>query len=112
MLIGLVVFIVLWSIAFFLATLLCCGTMLFAIWKPISEMAMCQFFLHVLMAFCITGFVTDLVIICIPIPVVSAKSSISEGLPQNTTNRTQIWGLKLSTENKMVASASFLLGGV
>lgn len=71
MLIGMMGFIILWALAFVLATLLCCGTMLFAIWKPISQMAMCTFFLDVLMAFCITGFVTDVVIIMIPIPLVS-----------------------------------------
>ncbi|KAK8062199.1 hypothetical protein PG997_014296 [Apiospora hydei] len=89
---GLCIFVVMWAIAFVIATLLCCGTMLFAIWKPISEMAMCKFFLDVLMAFCITGFVTDLVIIGIPIPIV--------------------WRLKLSTTNKLVASCSFLVGAV
>ncbi|KAK8063306.1 hypothetical protein PG996_007958 [Apiospora saccharicola] len=89
---GLAGFVVAWAIAFVIATLLCCGTMLFAIWKPISEMAMCMFFLDVLMAFCITGFVTDLVIIAIPMPIV--------------------WRLKLSTTNKLVASCSFLVGAV
>ncbi|PVH95162.1 hypothetical protein DM02DRAFT_509961, partial [Periconia macrospinosa] len=92
LMIAFIVFIVLWALAFVLATLLCCGTMLFAIWKPISEMAMCMFFLDVLMGFCITGFVTDLVLIAIPLPV--------------------IWRLKLSTHNKIIASATFLLGSV
>jgi hypothetical protein len=71
------VFVVLWALAFVLATLLCCGTMLFAIWKPIAQMAMCRFFLDVLMAFCITGFVTDVFIICIPIPLVSNRLAVS-----------------------------------
>lgn len=64
-------FVAMWAIAFFLATLLCCKVMLVAIWKPISDMAECAFFLHVLMAFCITGFATDVVIIGIPIPFAS-----------------------------------------
>ncbi|KAK8030138.1 hypothetical protein PG993_011429 [Apiospora rasikravindrae] len=89
---GLCVFIVLWAIAFVLATLFCYGTMLFAIWKPVSEMAMCRFFLGVLMAFCITSFVTGLVVIVVPIPIV--------------------WRLKLSMTNKLVASCSFLTGAV
>ncbi|KAI5923510.1 hypothetical protein F4810DRAFT_669150 [Camillea tinctor] len=89
---GLVLFICMWAVAFFLATLLCCKTMAIYIWKPISEMAQCKFFLDVLMAFCITGFVTDVAIIIIPIPL--------------------IWRLKLSTEDKLIASGSFLLGSV
>ncbi|KAK8112571.1 hypothetical protein PG984_013097 [Apiospora sp. TS-2023a] len=86
------VLIVLWAIAVVGATLFCCGTMFFAIWKPVSEMAMCRFFLNVLMAFCVTGLLIDLVTIAIPIPIV--------------------WRLKLSTTNKLVASCSFLVGAV
>ncbi|KAI1481085.1 hypothetical protein F4774DRAFT_56141 [Daldinia eschscholtzii] len=88
----LIVLIVMWALAFFLATLLCCKVMLLFIWKPISEMSECKFFLDVLMAFCITGFVTDLAIIILPIPL--------------------IWRLKLSSAEKLAASASFLLGAV
>ncbi|KAK7964353.1 hypothetical protein PG988_011327 [Apiospora saccharicola] len=89
---GLGAVIVMWAIAFLAATMFCCGTMFFAIWKPVSEMAICRFFLDVLMAFCITGFLTDLIIIAIPIPIV--------------------WRLKLSTANKLVASCSFLVGAI
>ena len=72
---GMVAFIWCWTLAFFLATLLCCKVMTVAIWKPISEMAQCKFFLEILMGFCITGFVTDLVIIAIPIPLVRCTAS-------------------------------------
>ncbi|KAI1643734.1 uncharacterized protein F4817DRAFT_348821 [Daldinia loculata] len=89
---GLIIFVVMWALAFFFATLFCCRVMLLFIWKPISEMSECKFFLDVLMAFCITGFTTDLAIIVLPIPL--------------------IWRLKLSSAQKYTASASFLLGSV
>ncbi|KAI9899651.1 hypothetical protein N3K66_006112 [Trichothecium roseum] len=89
---GMVVFIWCWTLAFFLATLLCCKVMTVAIWKPISEMAQCKFFLEILMGFCITGFVTDLVIIAIPIPL--------------------IMSLKLGTPQKIITCVSFFLGTV
>jgi hypothetical protein len=88
----LLAFVVAWGLAFLIATLLCCKVMAVAIWKPISLMAQCVFFLQILMAFCITGFVTDLVIIAIPIPLVLR--------------------LALDTPRKLVACASFLLGAV
>ena len=68
---ALVVFLVMWAIAFFLATLFCCKVMVVFIWKPISEMAQYKFFLQILIAFCITGFATDIAIIGIPLPFVS-----------------------------------------
>ncbi|KAK7934691.1 hypothetical protein PG985_000186 [Apiospora marii] len=77
---GLAAFIVLWAVVFLAATLFCCGTMLFAIWQPVSEMAMCRFFLDVLLAFCVTGFLTDVVIFAMPIPIVSPFQP-SYGLP-------------------------------
>ncbi|KAI1502483.1 hypothetical protein F5X99DRAFT_427139 [Biscogniauxia marginata] len=89
---ALVIFLTMWAVAFFLATLLCCKVMLIFIWKPISEMSQCKFFLQILMAFCITGFVTDLVIIGVPLPL--------------------IWRLKLSRGQKILASLLFLLGAV
>ncbi|KAL7620931.1 hypothetical protein AAE478_008242 [Parahypoxylon ruwenzoriense] len=92
LLMGLVSFVVMWAIAFFLATLLCCKVMVVFIWKPISEMSQCLFFLQVLVAFCATGFLIDLIIISIPIPL--------------------IWRLKLSTEQKLASSGAFLLGAV
>lgn len=51
-----------------------------AIWKPISEMAQCKFFLEILMGFCITGFVADVVIIGIPIPLVGEHNMACEDL--------------------------------
>ncbi|KAH7306007.1 hypothetical protein B0I35DRAFT_443691 [Stachybotrys elegans] len=89
---SLVGFVVAWAIAFVIATLMCCNVMTTAIWQPVAEMAQCVFFLQILMAFCITGFVTDLVIIAVPIPLV--------------------WRLRLDTPRKLMACASFLLGTV
>lgn len=88
----LLVIISMWAIAFFFATLFCCKVMLFAIWQPVSEMSQCMFFLRILMAFCITGFITDVIIMVTPIPFV--------------------WRLKLSRGQKLLASASFFLGAV
>lgn len=68
---GLGAFVVLWALVSVAAVLFCCGTMLVAIWKPGAEMAMCRFFLDVLVAFCATGFLTDLVLIAAPVPIVS-----------------------------------------
>lgn len=68
---AMIVFIACWTVSFLLGTLLCCILMQMKIWKPVTQVAQCSVFLKVLMAFYITGFVTDLVVIAIPIPLVS-----------------------------------------
>ncbi|KAI9896982.1 hypothetical protein N3K66_008004 [Trichothecium roseum] len=89
---AMIVFIACWTVSFLLGTLLCCILMQMKIWKPVTQVAQCSVFLKVLMAFYITGFVTDLVVIAIPIPLVMS--------------------LKLSAGQKLVACGSFLLGTV
>lgn len=85
--------------------------MLTRIWRPISDMAYCIVFLQVFIALCISGFVSDVLIISIPIPLVSTATDTH--LLQNMSLIVpQIWRLNLSTRSKIIATATFLLGGV
>ncbi|KAI1391574.1 uncharacterized protein F4822DRAFT_190157 [Hypoxylon trugodes] len=89
---GSIVFVVLWTIAFFFAVLFQCGTQFWAIWNSEAELKRrCTNTINMIITLCITDFITDLVIIIIPIPLVLR--------------------LNLNTTKKIGVCAMFLLGG-
>ncbi|TGJ82864.1 hypothetical protein E0Z10_g5903 [Xylaria hypoxylon] len=90
---GMIALVALWSAAFFFAALFECRLNFWAIWSSTLDILMqCTLIEHIVLALCISDFVTDLIIICAPVPFV--------------------WRLNLSTANKIAVSAVFLLGSV
>ncbi|KJZ76354.1 hypothetical protein HIM_04083 [Hirsutella minnesotensis 3608] len=83
--------IIMWIVAFFFAKLFECRLKFWAIWgSPIDLMRECIRTFQLNYAFCITDFITDVLVIFFPIPM--------------------IWRLKLSRRKKFATSAIFLLG--
>ncbi|KAI0168902.1 hypothetical protein GGR52DRAFT_552777 [Hypoxylon sp. FL1284] len=71
LLVGLIVFIALWAIAFFFAALFGCKLDIEAHWGSTSDLeTQCVGSMTVVLALCITDFIADLAIIIIPIPLV------------------------------------------
>jgi hypothetical protein len=88
---GLTVLVTLWAVAFFFASLFQCGVSFWAIWgSTLDIVENCTQTMQLVLAVCITGFVTDVAIILAPIPL--------------------IWQLHLSTAKKISIAAVFLLG--
>ncbi|KAI1746489.1 hypothetical protein F4782DRAFT_64031 [Xylaria castorea] len=93
LLVGLVVFVVLWAIAFSLALVFGCGLDVEAHWGSTHDLeTKCKGSMTVVLVLCITDFAADVAIIAIPVPLV--------------------WGLNLSIRNKVAICAVFLLGSV
>ncbi|KAI1172989.1 hypothetical protein F4777DRAFT_601123 [Nemania sp. FL0916] len=93
LLLGIVVFVALWAVAFSLATVFGCRLDVEAHWGSTHDLeTKCMGSMTVVLVLCITDFVADLAIIIIPVPLV--------------------WNLNLSTRNKVAISAVFLLGSV
>lgn len=68
---GLIVLVTLWSVAFFIAALFQCGTNFWAIWGSTMDLVQnCTETMQLVLAVCITGFITDIAIILAPIPLV------------------------------------------
>ncbi|KAI0135792.1 hypothetical protein F4814DRAFT_444598 [Daldinia grandis] len=66
-----IVFTAMWTVAFFFGTLFKCGRDFWALWSSQVEFqAHCSSNTKLILALCITDFVTDIFIICIPIPLV------------------------------------------
>ncbi|KAI1214559.1 uncharacterized protein F4807DRAFT_466157 [Annulohypoxylon truncatum] len=92
-LIGFIVFVAAWCVAFFFAFLFECGHDFSRIWSSETEfLTRCSYTLHLVLILCITDFITDLFIIFIPVPLVLR--------------------LNLSTSKKISVCLMFLLGGV
>ncbi|KAI1395162.1 plasma membrane protein Pth11-like protein [Hypoxylon fuscum] len=90
---GLVGLVVTWAAAFFFADLFVCGVDFWAIWGSIAEgISRCANTNMSTIALCITDFITDVIIMCIPIPLV--------------------WRLNMSLPKRIAVMAIFLLGGV
>ncbi|KAI0967859.1 plasma membrane protein Pth11-like protein [Xylaria arbuscula] len=90
---GLIILVATWALAFFFAALFECRLNFWAIWGSTSDILMqCTLIEHIVLALCISDFITDLIIIVIPIPL--------------------IWRLNLSTGNKIAVSGVFLLGSI
>ncbi|KAI1157576.1 hypothetical protein F5B18DRAFT_644605 [Nemania serpens] len=93
LLVGLIVFVALWAVAFSLTTVFGCGIDVEAHWGSTHELEThCKGSMTVVLVLCITDFLADVAIISIPIPLV--------------------WVLNLSTRNKIAISGVFLLGSV
>ncbi|KAI1098846.1 hypothetical protein F4804DRAFT_323640 [Jackrogersella minutella] len=92
LLMGCIILVVSWTIAFFFATLFECGTNFWRIWNSETEFRRCADSLNLVLILCITDFVTDLFIIFIPVPLVLR--------------------LNLSRNRKISVCFMFLLGGV
>jgi hypothetical protein len=87
----LMVVMALWSVAFCFGTVFECGTNFGIIWGPTLTMIQkCVDTMLMIYAFCISDFITDAIIILIPVPL--------------------IWKLNLSRAKKLATSAIFLLG--
>lgn len=68
----LLVMVAAWSISFFFATLFACRLSFWAIWGSTDDLiTQCIESMQLVLALCITDFMTDVIIICIPIPLVS-----------------------------------------
>lgn len=64
--------VVLWSITFFFGTLLVCGTHISAAWGSVQDQSTCTAALDLDNAFVVSDLITDLLIFCLPLPVVGA----------------------------------------
>ncbi|KAI1408869.1 hypothetical protein F5Y13DRAFT_171472 [Hypoxylon sp. FL1857] len=95
-LIGMIVLVALWTVGFFFTVVFECGTNFWAILSPQSTVknltTHCIKTMDLAFSFGISDFVTDVIIICIPVPL--------------------IWRLSFSTAKKIATSAIFLLGAV
>lgn len=69
---GLVIIVGAWSICFLFLFIFQCGTNFFAIWGSTMDLIVyCNGSMNRAVALCITDFVCDVIIICIPVPLVS-----------------------------------------
>ncbi|KAG8411009.1 hypothetical protein J3459_016734 [Metarhizium acridum] len=92
-LVGFMVLIGLWTLAFFFATVFYCKTNFFAIWgSALDLMTFCTKGMLRSLALCISDFTTDVFIIAFPIPL--------------------IYRLELSPKKKAATAGIFLLGAV
>ncbi|KAI2638329.1 hypothetical protein GGS21DRAFT_488405 [Xylaria nigripes] len=90
---GLIVIVILSSVAFFFASLFQCRTNFSALWgTTIGIVEKCVDTMHLSLSVCITGFILDLIIITTPIPLV--------------------WQLNLPLSRKIPIVGVFLLGSV
>ena len=64
-----------WTIAFFMATLFGCGRHIDFQWGPLIDLSHCYDIFKFDDAFFISDLVTDLMVICLPIPLVSDPDS-------------------------------------
>lgn len=93
MLIGMIGIMLAWTMAFFLTNIFECGLNFWAIWGTTMQlMENCVDTMQVVLWFCITDFVTNLLVIAIPVPL--------------------IWRLEISRPKKIATTAVFLLGSV
>lgn len=70
---GFIVVVVLWAVAFFFAILFECGRQFEVIWGSQSEFQRrCTNTIGLVFTLCITDFISDILIIAIPIPLVSS----------------------------------------
>ncbi|KAI2465644.1 hypothetical protein F4781DRAFT_408416 [Annulohypoxylon bovei var. microspora] len=93
LLIGCIILIAAWAVAFFFATLFECDHNFWRIWNSETEFEeRCSYTINLVLILCITDFVTDVFIILIPVPLVLR--------------------LNLSTPKKISVCLMFLLGGV
>ncbi|TGJ80466.1 hypothetical protein E0Z10_g8296 [Xylaria hypoxylon] len=82
---------VLWTLAFFFTTIFQCGTRWSMNWAPIGIfLTQCIESLDVLTVFAATDILSDLIIICMPVPL--------------------IWRLHLPTKKKVALNSVFLIG--
>ena len=65
-----------WTIAFFLATLFTCGRHVDFQWGPLIDLSQCYDIFKFDDALFISDLVTDLLVICLPIPLVSEPNSL------------------------------------
>ncbi|GAW17101.1 hypothetical protein ANO14919_065510 [Xylariales sp. No.14919] len=92
-LVGMIVFIITWIAAFFLTSLFQCKLYFSAAWtSPIVQLEHCISQPKVALVLTITDFITDIIILVIPIPL--------------------IWQLNLKPTKKIAVTAVFLLGVV
>ncbi|KAL7625751.1 hypothetical protein AAE478_004974 [Parahypoxylon ruwenzoriense] len=92
LLVGLIVLVVSWTLAFVFATLFECGRNFWIIWSSQRNFeTRCPGTVKLIFTLCLTDFLTDIVILCIPIPLVLR--------------------LNLSNSRKIAISSVFLLGG-
>ncbi|KAI0099571.1 hypothetical protein F4776DRAFT_525860 [Hypoxylon sp. NC0597] len=93
LLMGFIILIVMWAIAYFFAILFECDHDFWRIWNSQREFMMrCSQTINIVLTLCITDFVTDIFIFLIPIPLVLQ--------------------LQLSAGKKLTACLMFLLGGL
>ncbi|KAI1741276.1 hypothetical protein F4680DRAFT_72722 [Xylaria scruposa] len=92
-LVGMIVFIIMWTTAFFLTSLFQCKLYFSAPWhSPATQLEHCISRPKIALALTATDFITDIIILVIPIPL--------------------IWQLNLRHTKKIAVTAVFLLGAV
>ncbi|KAI0398550.1 hypothetical protein F5Y17DRAFT_8707 [Xylariaceae sp. FL0594] len=86
------VFVILWTVAFFFATVLeCDGENLNFIWKSVKTfIGKCQKYKTIQLAHCATDVATDLIVLSLPLP--------------------SIWRLNMTVDRKIILSLIFLVG--
>lgn len=66
--------IILWTITFFFGFMFGCGTHFFANWGSVQDEAYCTALLDLDNAYVVSDLVTDVMILCLPLPVVGTLS--------------------------------------
>lgn len=75
LLIGMIALIIAWSTAFFIAFVFQCKANFFAIWGSTMDLiTYCDGSMYLALPLCISDSVCDVVIICLPVPLVSHSS--------------------------------------
>jgi len=72
-----VAIVVLWTISFFLASLFECGVHFSANWGSVEDLSYCTAAFNIDNAFVVSDLLTDILVLCLPLPVVSALGTKS-----------------------------------
>lgn len=82
---GLLVFVGLWTVAFFLSNLFQCRLQFWAFFGSTMDLVNnCPGTMYIDLSLCVTDFVTDLIILAIPVPLVSLGFRLRRGLTDPT----------------------------
>ncbi|KAI0518400.1 plasma membrane protein Pth11-like protein [Xylaria bambusicola] len=111
-LLGMMCFVALWTTAFFLAQLFACRLDFYAYWRSTHDLlTKCVQTKQLFLALSITDFITDVVVIVIPLPLVSI-TRINQLLYSSTKTQEKIWRLNFSRRRKIAMILIFSLGAV
>ena len=97
-----------WTIAFFLLTLFRCGRYINSQWGPLVDISRCLNGYNYTDALFVSDLITDLLVICLPIPIVSSQPCY--GTRPSLADYLQILRLRMTTQRKLGVIGVLLLG--